>query len=90
MKKSLQIPLIGMPVVDNRNGCANVYQSTHTQLCTHTDTDSVHTFYSSLGFRMLPFVLGGGVGLVSQVTKMNADAIITLRSLWCIALDILV
>ena len=71
MKKSLQIPLIGIPLVDNMTGCANVYQSTHTPMCTHTGTHSVHTCYSSLGFRMLPFVLCGGVGLVSQVTKMK-------------------
>ena len=63
MKKGLHIPLIGMPVVDNRNGCANVYQSTHTLMCTHTDTDSVHTFYSSLGFRMLQFVCVEGWSL---------------------------
>ena len=63
MKKGLQIPLIGMPVVDNRNGCANVYQSTHTWMCTHTGTHSVHTFYSSLGFRMLLFVCVEGWGL---------------------------
>ena len=90
MKEGLQIPLIGIPVVDNMNMVCKLYQSTHTRMCTHTCTDSVHTFYSSLGFRMLPFVLRGGVGLVSHVTKMNADAIITLRSLWCSALGILV
>ena len=69
--------------------CKCVPKYSHTDVHTHTCTDSVHTFYSSLGFRKLSFVLCGGAGLVSHVTKMNADALITLRSLWCNTVGIL-